>query len=180
MNPSSKYSLMKMMIILSLVISSTSVFSQHFNILAYFGAGQASGGFDSKEFAFTSQIGASYETKSEIIAFSAAIKSEFYNFYEEVDLMVFSVPLGCEIHPRTNPKPYLGVSIAPSYPTQWLVNRYFFLTGGLTGGLAFDFKKLTTFAQFEYLADLTGYSADETNKYYLNRYYVSLGVKVRL
>ena len=26
---------------------------------------------------------------------------------------------------------------------------YLFLTGGLTGGVAYDFKKLTTFAQFE-------------------------------
>lgn len=115
------------------------------------------------------------------------VKSEFYNFYEEADLMVFSLPLGCEIHTRTNPKPCLGVSIAPSYPTQWLVNRYFFLTGGLTGGLAYDFKRLTTFAQFEYLADLTGYdrikwhtTVYEVKKHYLNRYYVSLGVKVRL
>ena len=175
------------MIILSFVLFTPLIYSQHFNVLAYFGAGQASGGFDSKEFAFTSQIGASYETKSEIIAFSAALKSEFYNFYEEVDLMVFSLPLGCEIHPRTNPKPYLGVSIAPSYPTQQLLERYFFLTGGLTGGLAYDFKKLTTFAQFEYLAGLTSYNeieytvpTYEVDKYYLNRYYVSLGFKVRL
>jgi hypothetical protein len=179
MNPSLNISFRTIIIILSFVPSPI-LFSQQFSVVSYFGAGQASGGSDSKEFAFTSQIGASYETKSEIIAFSAAIKSESYNFYEEVDLMVFSMPLGCEIHTRTNPKPYLVVSIAPSYPTQWLIERYFFLTGGLTGGLAFDFKKLTTFAQFEYLADLTGYSADETNKYYLNRYYVSLGIKVRL
>jgi hypothetical protein len=187
MNPSLKNSFRKLMTILSFVLASSLVFSQQFNVLAYFGAGQASGGFDSKEFAFTSQIGCSYETKSEIISFSAALKSEFYNFYEEVDLMVFSLPLGCEIHTRTNPKPYLGVSIAPSYPTQWLTERYFFLTGGLTGGLAYDFKRLTAFAQFEYLAGLTSYNdieytipTYEVEKYYLNRYYISLGVSISL
>jgi hypothetical protein len=187
MNLSLKISFGKLIIIVASVMASSLVFSQQFNVLAYFGAGQASGGFDSKEFAFTSQIGASFETKSEIISFSAALKSEFYNFYEEVDLMVFSLPIGCEIHTRTNPKPYLGVSIAPSYPTQWLIERYFFLTGGLTGGLAYDFKKLTTFAQFEYLAGLTSYNdveftvpSYEVEKYYLNRYYISLGLMVRL
>ncbi len=176
-----------MIVFLSFILISSSLFSQHFSLISSFGAGQASGGFDSKEFAFTSQIGASYETKSEIIAFSAAIKCEFYNFYEEVDLMVFSMPLGCEIHTRTNPKPYLVVSIAPSYPTQWLMERYFFLTGGLAGGLAYDLKKLTIFAQFEYLADLTAYNritwhtmVYEVKKYYLKRYYVSFGIKVRL
>ena len=181
-----KFSLMAIFISLS-SFNSFSLFAQHFNVMAYFGAGQASGGFDSKEFAFTSQLGFGYETKSEIVSFSAAFKSESYNFYEENDLMVFSLPIGCEIHTRTNPKPYLGVSLAPSYPTQWIIERYFFLTGGLTGGVAYDFKKLTTFAQFEYLAGLTDYTSVEyvvptyeVEKYYLNRYYISLGIKVQI
>jgi len=80
MNLSLKISSRKMLLFLSLVLGSSSGFSQHYSVVSYFGAGQASGGFDSKEFAFTSQIGASFETKSEIIAFSAALKSESYNF----------------------------------------------------------------------------------------------------
>jgi len=171
-----------MMILSPTVFSCSSLFSQHFNVLAYFGAGQASGGFDSKEFAFTSQLGFGYETKSEIVSFSAAFKSESYNFIEEADLMVFSLPIGCELHPRTNPKPYFGVTIGPSYPTQWIIERYLFLTGGFIGGIAYEFQKLSAFAQFEYLADLTGYerSSSETNKNYLYRYYISIGVKVLL
>jgi hypothetical protein len=187
MNPSSKISIRTILLLITIVAGSSSGFSQHFSVLSYFGAGQASGEFDSKKFAFTSEIGCNYETKSEIISFSAALKSESYNFNEEVDLMVFSLPLGCEVHPRTNPKPYFGISLATSYPTQQLLKRYFFLTGGLTGGIAYDFRRLTTFAQFEYLADMTGYNrsddtlpASQVDKYYLNRYYVSLGVKIRL
>lgn len=187
MNPLKKILVRKMILLISLVLSYNSVISQHFHLISYFGAGQASGEFDSRRFAFTSGIGIGYETKSEIFSFSATLKSESYNFYEEIDLMVFSIPLSCEVHPWINPKPYFGFSIAPSYPTQRIITRYFFLTGGLHGGISFDFKKLTTFAQFEYLADLTGYGrsddflpASQVDKYYLNRYYVSLGVKVRL
>jgi hypothetical protein len=98
MNPSLKNLLVSMLIFTSPVFFSSLLFSQHFNVLAYFGAGHASGGFDSKEFAFTSQLGFGYETKSEIVSFSAAFKSESYNFFEEADLMVFSLPIGCEIH----------------------------------------------------------------------------------
>jgi hypothetical protein len=187
MNHALKVSFITMMIFLSAVLSSLSLFSQHFDVLAYFGAGQASGGIDTKEFAFTSQIGTSFETKSEIISVSAALKTEAYNFIEEADLMVFSLPIGCEIHTRTNPKPYFGVSIGPSYPTQWVIERYLFLTGGLTGGVMYNFQKLSAFAQFEYLAGLTKYAdveygvpSYEVDKYYLDRYYISLGIKVQL
>jgi hypothetical protein len=187
MNSSFEMAFRKTMLILVIFLAYSSVFSQHFNVVACFGAGQASSEIESNVFAFSSQIGASFETKSEIISFSGAIKSEAYNFNGETDLMVFSIPLGCEIYPRINPKPYLGVTLAPSYPTQWLVKRYVFLSGGLTGGIAYDFQKLSAFAQFEYLADLTGYSrsddylpASETDKNYLHRYYISLGIKVQL
>lgn len=187
MNPSLKISIRTMILLSSLVLSYNSVISQHFHLISYFGAGQGSGEIDYKRFAITSGTGIGYETKSNLFSFSAMLKSESFAFHQEINFMVFSLPLGCEIHPRINPRPYAGFSIAPSYPTQFVVTRYFFLTGGLHGGISFDFKKLTTFAQFEYLADLTGYGrsddflpASQVDKYYLNRYNVSLGVKVRL
>jgi hypothetical protein len=174
-----------MLILFSLI--SASGFAQQFYILADLGGGQATGEFDHHKFAFTTDMGVGYETKSHIVAVTAKIKTESYNFNEESDLMVFSLPIGCEIHPRINPKPYFGLSLAPSYPTQWLINRYFFLTSGLNGGISYDFKRLTTFVQYEYLADLTGYNrsddylpANEVDKYYLYRYYFTMGFRVRL
>ncbi len=165
---------------------SLTLFSQHFSIIADLGCGQASGEFDDQRFAYSSEMGVGFETPSGIIAFSAMFKSESYSFHEEIDLMVFSLPLRCELSPKVNPKPYVGISLAPSYPTQIVIKRYFFLTGGINGGVSYDFKSLTTFVQFEYLADLTGYSrsddflpAYQVDKYYLNRYYISFGVKVR-
>jgi hypothetical protein len=170
-----------------MVLISLALFSQHFSIMADLGCGQAWGEFDDQRFAYSSEMGVGFETPSEIIAFSALFKSESYNFHEEMDLMVFSLPLSCKIYPKINPRPYFSLSLAPSYPTQRLIERYFFLTGGMSAGVSYDFKSLTTFAQFEYLADLTGYNrsddflpADEVDKYYLNRYYISFGVKVRL
>lgn len=187
MNPGIKILVRTMVLLTPLVLSSTAVFCQHYHLVSYFGAGQASGEFDSRRFAYTSGIGIGYETKSEFFSFSATFKSESFDFYEEIDLIVFSLPLSCEVHPKINPGPYFGFSIAPSYPTQRLITRYIFLSGGVTGGIVYDFRRFTTFARFEYLVDLTGYErsddflpASQVDKYYLNRYYVSLGVKVRL
>jgi len=160
-------------------------FSQDFLITANMGGGQAMGAYDQQEFAFTCEMGVGYETKSRNVSISGKLKTEAYNFFEEADLMVFSIPVSCEIYPRFNPRPYAGISLIPCYATQWLVERDFFLTGGLSGGLLYEFHRIITFAQFEYLADLTGYSHNQTaindvDRYYLNRYYISFGIKARL
>jgi hypothetical protein len=168
-----------------LTISGNTLSSQNFYIMADLGGGQATGEYDHHKFAFTTEMGVGYETKSRIIILSGKLKTESYNFYEEIDLMVFSVPITCEIYPRFNPRPYAGISIIPGYATAWLVERDFFLSGGLSGGLIYEFPRLTCFAQYEYLVDLTGYSHNQTavqdvDRYYLDRYYVSIGLKVRL
>lgn len=168
-----------------LTMSSNTLSSQHFYFMANLGGGQATGEYDHHKFAFTTEMGVGYETRSHVVALSGKLKAESYNFYEEIDLMVFSVPLSCEIYPRFNPRPYAGISIIPGYATQWLVERDFFLSGGLSGGLIYEFPRLTCFAQYEYLADLTGYSHNQTavqnvERYYLNRYYISFGIKARL
>lgn len=163
------------------LLLSFSLSAQQFYITSGLGFGSASGGFDSPEFAVSYELGAGYEPKIGILSVSASLKVENFQFLEESDLMVFSIPIGAEIYPKWKVKPFAGLALVPSYPTQKLVDREFFLSGAVMGGVKYKFKQLTAFASFEYLADLTGYSYStnanqQKEKYYLNRYYVSIGV----
>ena len=179
------YYLAKRLIVMIISLLCSDVIAQHFYIAADLGAGQATGEYDLKKFAITSDLGVGYETKSRLISLEAKLKTESFNFGEEWDLMVFSLPISCVFAPRINPRPFGGVSLAPCYATQWLIERDFFLSGGLSGGIIYEFPKLSCYARYEYLADITGYSHNQTaiqnvERYHLNRYYISLGVRVNV